>query len=69
MLPRGGEESAEQRTRGSELQVFDIFGKMLLYKSIDDREFSVDLSDYSAGTYILRFITDSGVGTHKIVIY
>lgn len=53
----------------SELQVFDIFGKMLFHKSIDDREFSVDLSDYSAGTYILRFITDSGVGTHKIVIY
>lgn len=53
----------------SELQVFDIFGKMLFHKSVGEREFSVDLSNYSAGTYILRLVTDKGVETRKIVKY
>ena len=50
-----------------ELQVFDISGKMLLQKSIGEKEFSIDLSSYNAGTYILRLVTNSGVETSKIV--
>ena len=53
----------------SELQVFDIFGKMLFQKSAGERELSVDLSNYSAGTYILRLVTDKGIETRKIVKY
>ena len=50
-----------------ELQVFDIFGRLLLHESVSEEDFSVDLSDYNAGTYILRMITDTGVETCKIV--
>ncbi len=50
-----------------ELQVFDIFGKMLIKKRIGEKEFSIDLSDYSAGTYLLRFVTNNGIETSKIV--
>ncbi len=53
----------------SALQVLDIFGKTLLHKGVGEREFSVDLSNYSAGTYILRLVTDKGVETRKIVKY
>ena len=53
----------------SELQVFDIFGRMILQKSAGEREFSIDLSDYDAGTYILRLVTGKSVATHKIVKY
>jgi hypothetical protein len=52
-----------------ELQVFDIFGKMLFHKSVGEKEFSVDLSNYTAGTYIFRLITEKGVETSKIVKY
>lgn len=50
-----------------EVQVFDIFGKMLLHKNIGENNFSVDLSGYPAGTYLLRLISSEGVETSKIV--
>ena len=50
-----------------ELQVFDLFGRMLSHKSVDKKEFSVDLSGYNAGIYILRMITKNGVETSRIV--
>ena len=54
---------------GLELQVFDLFGRMLIQRSIGEEEFSVDLSDYNAGTYMLRLVTSKGVETRKIVKY
>lgn len=50
-----------------ELQVFDMFGRLLFRKSVNENDFSVDLSDYNAGTYILRLITNDSVETSKIV--
>ena len=50
-----------------EVQVFDLFGKMLLQQSIGETEFSVDLSNYSSGTYLLRIISNEGVETVKVV--
>ena len=52
-----------------ELQVFDMFGRMLFHKSVGEKELSVDLSGYNAGTYILRLVTEKGVKTSKIVKY
>ena len=51
-----------------ELQVFDLSGKMILKKSIGETEFSIDLSGYNAGTYILRLTIGNGVETRKIII-
>ena len=51
-----------------ELQVFDLSGRMLLQKSIGEKEFSIDLSGYNAGTYILRLTTSNSAETNKIII-
>ena len=51
----------------SEVQVFDMFGKILFHKNVDEQEFSIDLSGYNAGTYILRLLSKTGVETRKIV--
>lgn len=51
----------------SEFQVFDMFGRMLFHKKVDEKEFSVDLSSYKAGTYILRLVSKTGVETRKIL--
>jgi len=51
----------------SEVQVFDMFGKMLFRKSVGEKEFSLDLSDYHAGTYMLRVVSGDGVETIKVV--
>ena len=50
-----------------EVQVFDLFGKMLFQQSIGETDFSVDLSNFSSGTYLLRIISDKGVETVKVV--
>ena len=50
-----------------ELQVFDLFGRMLLNESVGKKEFSVDLSGYNAGIYMLRLVTAKGVKTSRIV--
>ena len=50
-----------------EMQVFDIFGRMLFRESVGKKEFSVDLSGYNSGIYMLRLVTSDGVKTSKII--
>ena len=50
-----------------EVHVFDIFGKLLFHKNVSGNEFSVDLSNYNSGTYILRLVSKTGIETRKIV--
>ena len=50
-----------------ELQVFDLFGRMLLHESRVEKEFSIDLSGYNAGIYMLRLVTNNGIKTSKII--
>lgn len=50
-----------------ELQVFDMSGRLLIEKSIDEKEFSIDMTGYNAGIYILRLTTSNGVETSKII--
>ena len=50
-----------------EVQVFDLFGKMLFQQSVSEDDFSVDLSNYSTGTYLLRIVSNEGVETVKVV--
>ena len=51
----------------SEVQVFDMSGRMLFRKVVGEKEFSVDLSDYKSGIYMLRMVTGNGIETRKIV--
>ena len=51
----------------TEVQVFDIFGKMLSRKSVAENEFFIDLSEYGTGTYILRIFSGNSIETVKIV--
>ena len=50
-----------------ELHVFDMFGRMLYRERVGKKEFSVDLSGFNAGIYMLRLVTGKGVKTSKIV--
>ncbi|MBQ3749790.1 MAG: thiol protease/hemagglutinin PrtT [Bacteroidales bacterium] len=51
----------------TEVQIFDLSGKMLSRKSVGEKEFFVDLSEYNAGNYILQIVSDKGIETVKIV--
>ena len=50
-----------------ELQVLDMFGRVLSHRSMAENEFTVDLSGYAPGAYILRMVTDKGVETSRII--
>ncbi|MBP5535552.1 MAG: thiol protease/hemagglutinin PrtT [Bacteroidales bacterium] len=50
-----------------ELQVLDISGRMLSHKSVTGNEFTVNMSEYASGTYILRLVTEKGVETRRII--
>lgn len=50
-----------------EVQVFDMIGKMMIQKSVSEKEFTIDLSNYKSGTYTLRLVTSEGVKTSKII--
>ena len=50
-----------------ELQVFDMFGRMLSRKSVAENDCTVDLSGYAPGTYILRLVTGKGVETSRVI--
>lgn len=50
-----------------EMQVFDLFGRMLLHESMVKKEFSIDLSGYNSGIYMLRLVTNNGIKTSKII--
>lgn len=50
-----------------EVLVTDMCGRELSRRSVGRAEFSVDLSDCSPGTYILRMLTDKGVQTCRVV--
>lgn len=52
-----------------EVQVYDLFGKLLLQQSVNESSFTINLSNYTSGTYILRVITSDGIKTAKIVKY
>lgn len=50
-----------------EVQVFDMTGKMLFRQYGGDNNFSIDLSAYDAGIYILSITTATGVETKKAI--
>ena len=60
-------KSRDNLDNAAELQVFDLFGSMLFHESVNEKEFSVDLSSYHAGIYMLRLVTSNGVKTSKVI--
>lgn len=51
----------------TEVKVFDVFGKMLFQQNTSEKDFSLDLSNYTSGTYLIRFTSCKGSETVKIV--
>ncbi len=49
------------------IKVSDLTGKVLIKREFPHKNGIIDLSDYSRGAYILRFTTDMGVYTTKII--
>ncbi len=50
-----------------EVQVFDMYGRLLSCQSAGQTQFAIDLSSFASGTYMLKFVTGKGVETRKVL--
>jgi hypothetical protein len=53
----------------SNLNIFDLSGKKILARPITKAEEAIDLSQLTAGLYIVRIINNSKTASFKIVIH
>jgi hypothetical protein len=47
--------------------IYDLTGKQLLARSINQTEYQIDMSNYIAGVYFIQFINEYFTQTHKII--
>jgi hypothetical protein len=53
---------------GYNVELVNILGEVLLTKKVDNDNYFIDLSDYSSGTYLIRFKSANSNYSKKIVI-
>ena len=51
-----------------QLEVFDMYGKLLVKKRVEDYETSVDLSSYAKGVYVFRIAVGGVVVNRRVVV-
>lgn len=52
----------------TKIQVFDIYGKLLMDNKIEDSNFAIDLTEYPDGMYLIRLYLDNGQSSTLKVI-
>jgi hypothetical protein len=52
----------------AEITLIDVTGKSLYSHKINKTESSIDLSDYPAGIYIIKYKSNSNLKTHKLCL-
>jgi hypothetical protein len=51
----------------NELTIYDLQGRMIINKSVNNLESTVDLSSYNSGVYILEVVSQYGKSKHKLI--
>jgi hypothetical protein len=51
----------------NELTIYDLQGRMIINKSVNNLESTVDLSPYNSGVYILEVVSQYGKSKHKLI--
>ena len=60
-------EMGNEQWRNAEIQIFDMYGKLLRTEPMNDFTTQVDMSLFADGVYTLRIATEAGIVTRKIV--
>ncbi len=53
--------------RMENVEVYDVYGKLLNVMSVNDHTVNLDLSGYAKGTYFVKVTTEKGVVTKRVV--
>ncbi|MBQ3739958.1 MAG: C10 family peptidase [Bacteroidales bacterium] len=62
-----GFEMRNEQWKDAEIQIFDMYGKLLRTEHVNDSTIQIDMSLFADGVYTLRIKTQDGVVTRKIV--
>lgn len=60
-------EMRNEQWKDAEIQIFDMYGKLLRTEHVNDSTIQIDMSLFADGVYTLRIKTQDGVVTRKIV--
>jgi len=61
------EIQGNENITNSTLYLFDLLGKLLICRNLTNSGLSIDLSNYSNGTYILKIVIDDKTSQWKIM--
>ena len=59
--------SIETKEMVQRLEVYDALGRKAIYRTPNQNNFSLDISNLEKGIYILKLQTNEGIGSYKIV--
>ena len=57
-----------ENTEMSEVQIFDLTGKMIYSNNPMSNRLEVNTSAFASGTYIVKVITESNVITRRLIV-
>lgn len=52
----------------TKIELFDLAGRQLLTKNVSDNNTIINVTNYEAGTYVLRVTTKQGIASTKVVV-
>ena len=56
-----------QFSRSENVEVYDVYGKLITTVKVEDNNVEIDLSGNASGVYFTRIFTDKGMITKQIV--
>ena len=65
--PTDGFVSVNTSSNISKFEIIDISGKILKSESVNNNNFSTDISNFSNGIYLLKIYNDFGIKTEKLI--
>jgi hypothetical protein len=57
----------DAKLKKANIQIFDINGRVLMEKQLSDIRTDIDISNFAKGMYFVKFVTDEGVRTGKLI--
>lgn len=55
------------KLKKANLQIFDMNGKMLMEKQLSDAKTDIDIGNLAKGVYVVKFLTEHGIGVEKLI--
>ena len=66
--PTNGTLNVESVSNINELRIYNVYGALVAVTNVNAKQQSVDVSNYTPGTYLVQLHTDTGVITKRVVV-